>query len=335
MGTSVPGDKSTKEAINQWNLEMRQQPWYQDWFHARGLDANHVKLSKGQREELERLAIANGAPKDAFDDMMIDPAGNLNTEHGFASLPTWAKIAIGAGAVAGGFFAAPAIAGAVGGGAGAGGGSAVGGITATGGGVGGIGAGGAAAGTAGGIGAGTLGTGAAAASGGTGIFSRLAGAAQNPALLDAGGRVLGSMSAASANNRGAETAVALDRDRLQLDADQLKLASEKSSRDAQSDAMNKALWGNYVANYQSPVPADVAPYAGTIQGVSDEAKAAGRTLADQAQATIQSGQYTGVNPQVTPFGQLPTQPGMFEKIAGAAGPALSFWSLYNQMQRGR
>ena len=114
MATTVPNDKSTKDAINQWNLEMRQQPWYQEWFASQGLDPNNVKLSKQQREQLEQLAIANGAPKDAFDDMMIDPAGNLNTEHGFASLPTWAKIAIGAGAVAGGFFAAPAVGSALG-----------------------------------------------------------------------------------------------------------------------------------------------------------------------------------------------------------------------------
>jgi hypothetical protein len=110
---AVPSDKATKDAINQFNLEMRQQPWYQEWFQRQGLDPNKVKLSKPQREELEKLALANGAPPDAFDDMMIDPAGNLNTEHGFASLPTWAKIAIGAGAVAGGYFAAPAIASAI------------------------------------------------------------------------------------------------------------------------------------------------------------------------------------------------------------------------------
>ena len=107
--TTVPSDKATKDAINQFNLEMRGQQWYQDYFTQRGLDANKVKLSKQQREELEALAIANGAPKDAFDDMMIDPAGNLNTEHGFASLPTWAKIAIGAGAAAGAYFAAPVV----------------------------------------------------------------------------------------------------------------------------------------------------------------------------------------------------------------------------------
>jgi hypothetical protein len=119
MAATTPTDKSTKEVINQFNLEMRGQPWYQKYFSDRGLDPNHVKLSKPQREEIEQLALQNGAPKDAFDDMMIDPAGNMNTEHGFASLPTWAKIAIGSGAVVGGYFAAPALAGAVTGGGGA------------------------------------------------------------------------------------------------------------------------------------------------------------------------------------------------------------------------
>lgn len=113
---SFEKEHKAKEVINQFNLEMRQQPWYQSYFAERGLDPNHVKLTKPQREEIEQLALANGAPKDAFNDMMIDPAGNLNSEHGFASLPTWAKVAIGAGAVVGGYFAAPALVGAAGGG---------------------------------------------------------------------------------------------------------------------------------------------------------------------------------------------------------------------------
>ena len=104
MPNNVPGDQSGKDEINQFNLWMRSQPWYQQWFQRQGLDPNKVKLSKGQREDLERTIIANGAPSNAFQDMMIDPAGNLNTEHGFASLPTWAKVAIGAGAA---YFAAP------------------------------------------------------------------------------------------------------------------------------------------------------------------------------------------------------------------------------------
>jgi hypothetical protein len=118
----VPGDNSGKEQINQFNLWMRQQPWYQQWFQARGLNPNQVKLSKAQREDLERTILQNGGvQRDAFNDMMIDPAGNLNTEHGFASLPTWAKVATIGGAAAAGGFGAAALAGGAGGGVGAGG----------------------------------------------------------------------------------------------------------------------------------------------------------------------------------------------------------------------
>lgn len=219
---TVPGDKSTKDAINQWNLEMRQQPWYQDWFHAQGLDANHVKLSKQQREQLEQLAIANGAPSDAFDDMMIDPAGNLNTEHGFASLPTWAKVAIGAGAVAGGFFAAPAVGGALG----IGGSSAPAGITAT------------ATGSAGvGAGAGAGSTAALAGAAGTGLstMGKIGG------LLRAGAGAVGSATEASAQKQalGAQQELATNQQNIagesafqsqQQNMAQLEAAQQEAAR---------------------------------------------------------------------------------------------------------
>lgn len=311
-------------SINAFNLKIRLTDWYQDWFRSKGLNPNMVKLNDQQREELKRLVEAKSGfvfPKD----MKIDPAGNLNEKGGWAGLPTGVKIAIIAGATVATAGAAGAFAG--GGGIGAGGlgsgATAAGNFAAQGAspllGGGSLAAGGGAA----------AATGGGAAAGGAGLFSKIAGAAQ------VGGRVLGSMSAASAANRGAETAVQLDRDRMQLEADQLKLQAEKSARDGQSDTFNKSMWGNYVANYQPSVPAEVAPYAGNIRQISDAEREAGRTLASQAKATMDSGQYTSVNPQVTPYGDLKTQPGMFERIANVAGPALSFWDLYNQIQRGR
>jgi hypothetical protein len=108
-------DNMGDEEINQFNLHIRQQPWYQDWFRAQGLNPDKVKLSKQQRAQLEQLVIQNaGVNPDAFNDMMIDPAGNLNSEHGFASLPTWAKVAIGAAAAGGGYLAAPYVGSALG-----------------------------------------------------------------------------------------------------------------------------------------------------------------------------------------------------------------------------
>jgi len=109
----TPGDHSSKASINDFNRWMREQPWYQQFFAQRGLDPNHVKLSKGQRQQLEQVALRQGGlPPKAFDDMMIDPAGNLNTEHGFASQPTWLKVLeIGAAGTAAAFGGAAALGG--------------------------------------------------------------------------------------------------------------------------------------------------------------------------------------------------------------------------------
>ena len=102
------GGNSHANLIDAFNLQLRQQPWYQDWFRAQGLNPNQVHLSKGQRQQLEQLIVQRaGVPADAFNDMMIDPAGNLNTEHGFASQPTWLKALEIGGAAAAGAFAAP------------------------------------------------------------------------------------------------------------------------------------------------------------------------------------------------------------------------------------
>lgn len=83
---------------NAINLKMRQTPWYQGYFRARGLNPNQVKLSDRQRSELAALAAQNGMPLSSGSH--IDSAGNVNISHGFAGLPTWAKIAIVGGAAA-------------------------------------------------------------------------------------------------------------------------------------------------------------------------------------------------------------------------------------------
>lgn len=102
------GRNSHDPRINDFNLQMRSQPWYQDWFRQQGLDPNKVKLSGGQRQQLQQLIVQKGGvPASAFDDMKIDPAGNLNTEHGFASQPTWLKALEIGGAATAGAFAMP------------------------------------------------------------------------------------------------------------------------------------------------------------------------------------------------------------------------------------
>lgn len=76
------------------NLLMRQQPWYQDWFKAQGLNQDKVKLNDSQRNSLTALAAQNGLTLDKR--MKLDEAGNVNQKGGFAGMPTWAKVALAA-----------------------------------------------------------------------------------------------------------------------------------------------------------------------------------------------------------------------------------------------
>lgn len=108
-----------KTAINDYNIQLHSQPWYQEYLASIGQTPKQggwgVKLSKDQRQSLERLILQHGGPRELFQDNMIDPAGNFNTEHGFASQPTWLKaLEIGGAAGAGAFFGGPAIAGMLG-----------------------------------------------------------------------------------------------------------------------------------------------------------------------------------------------------------------------------
>lgn len=121
------GHDSHTSSINDFNQAMRGEPWYQQFFASQGLDPNHVKLSKAQRSALEQLVLQEGGvPPDAFNDMMIDPAGNLNTEHGFASQPTWLKVLEIAGAGTAAAFGGAAAGGALGAGGGGGTGAGLG-----------------------------------------------------------------------------------------------------------------------------------------------------------------------------------------------------------------
>ena len=107
------GRNSHAKSIDDFNRQMRGQDWYQQWFRQQGLNPNKVHLDQGQRKQLQQVIQQNGGvPASAFNDMEIDPAGNLNTEHGFHSQPTWLKaLEIGGAGAAGGYFAAPLFAG--------------------------------------------------------------------------------------------------------------------------------------------------------------------------------------------------------------------------------
>lgn len=108
MVNQGPTRKTGEDQLNEFNIVLRSQPWYQEWFAQRGLNPNKVKLSRGQQAELENLMARNGMRVQGG--MHIDQAGNLNQKNRLVR-----NTAIAAGIAAGGYFAAPAIASAMGG----------------------------------------------------------------------------------------------------------------------------------------------------------------------------------------------------------------------------
>lgn len=176
---------------NAINIRMRQQPWYQQWFQAQRLDPNRVKLSGAQRQALAHVAAQNGMP--LGDGQIIDPAGNVNTHHGFAGQPTWLKaLEIGGAAAAGGYFAAPALFGAAA--------PSVAPAVAT-----------SAAPVAGaGVGAGTAATTAASGFGFGKALTALA-----PQLINTGTQLVGAKMGANANNHAADVQAQAARDALE------------------------------------------------------------------------------------------------------------------------
>ena len=131
--------QSSEEDIDTANRAMRSQPWYLEYLQSIGQNPNAVRLSGDQRKALERLVMQHVGVEEAG--LNIDHSGNIDK--------VGHKLRNGliiAGIAAGGYFAAPAIAGALaGGGAGAGGAAAGGAAGAAGG------AGAAGAGLAGGV----------------------------------------------------------------------------------------------------------------------------------------------------------------------------------------
>lgn len=103
--------KSDEQAQNDLNIKLKQQPWYQAFLAQIGQNPQRVQLSGDQRKALQALAAQNGItlPKG----VQFDPSGNVNEQHGFAGQPGWAKaLEIGGALAAGGYLAAPLLAGA-------------------------------------------------------------------------------------------------------------------------------------------------------------------------------------------------------------------------------
>lgn len=113
---------SQRNALNQ---ELWKQPWYRDWYASKGkvIDGRTpVRLTGAERAELSQVMAAHGMP--LSEGLVLDSSGNVNAHHGWAGLPTWAKVAIIGGAAVATAGAAGAFGGAAGGVSGAAGSAA-------------------------------------------------------------------------------------------------------------------------------------------------------------------------------------------------------------------
>lgn len=322
----------TEQEINQFNLTMRSQPWYQEFFRSRGLNPNQVHLTDQQRAELSQEAAKNGAPLPK--NLIIDPAGNLNQHGGWAGQPTWLKaLEIGAPLAVTGFGLAGM--GPLGGAIGLGGGSAAttgaaaGAAGASGAGAAGTGALGAGAATGAGVGLPTLtgatsigsgmaaagptsilgatGAGAAGGAGSTigGLLSKIPG---SPDAWDSLSKATGAITTGEAVNRYEKGRQTQGYDRLMLDAAQNRRTDE-------SDALKKLAQTKYLESGGSQFKPPSIMLNGTMHQTpdlgygptpaSDAQKQGASTLEQQMLARLQpGGSYTPTTPDYLNRGAL-------------------------------
>lgn len=89
-----PNRQTSEQQLNEFNIWMRSQPWFQQWHQQRGLNPSgngNRKLSRAEQSELENLMRQNGVNLDGG--MHIDSGGSLNQKNRLGR-----NIAIGAAA---------------------------------------------------------------------------------------------------------------------------------------------------------------------------------------------------------------------------------------------
>lgn len=146
-------------------------------------------------------------------------------------------------------------------------------------------------------------------------------------ILGAAGAGLGAISQGQANNRGEKLAGQMDLERLLMDRDESlfgrQLAREQEGRAGSSDAWRKLLSAQRLMNPGSRP--QLSPYSVAPRQSSTEELSGADALTREVLARLQGGNPI---PQVTerPMNVDPSlmDPGVFERIAGYASPALSY-----------
>lgn len=353
-----------EDEIDRFNQWMRVQPWYQAYMDSQGLTNRGPDkgFSDKQQKDIENLLRQQGITlPSAFH---VDSGGNINQKNRTAR-----NIGIAA-AIAGGAFAAPALIGALGAGAGAAGAGAAG---ATGAGAAGstgllaattpawstgvlaptvtsaLGAGGAAglgaagAGAAGLGAAGTAGGGSAVAGGGSILSSLL----KNPETYSTAASLLGSAGKGAAAERGQANQYQLSQDRAK--AELFRAQQDAAFRAAEMGISapqartKQAILGSLLQGLQ-PVSVQVSErlqpsmvkYSGGLNAslLNDLARQSGAELQRQANQALLTGSDQPKMPEVPQLSQY-QQAGKGESIASGASTALSAAGLIASLLKNR
>jgi hypothetical protein len=314
-GGPVPTRKTDQSQVDQWNAQMRQSPVYLQYMQSQGLPTDgRVKLSKSQQEGLEKALAAAGMPVPGG--MHIDQGGNLNQKNRLVR-----NTAIAAGIAAGGYFAAPAIAGALGAGGAASGAGAAALPTSL-------------AGEMTGLVSGTTamaGTGGAA--GGAGWLASLGGA---KGVMGLAGTGLSAYANSQAQNRDATLGAQSDMERAIIaregletvrDRDQFDqgIAREQEGRVGRDDAWKKLLSAQRTLS-PGPRP-QLSPYSVAPRQATDMERSGAEAMTQEVMGRLQGG-----NPIQAPARRAPLgapamdpslmKPGGLESTLGWLSPLL-------------
>lgn len=296
---AFPTRQTSEQVLDQFNTAMRNAPWYQTARQRMGPG----DLSRSEQSELEALMRMQGMP--VGDGMHIDAGGNVNQKNRLGR-----NAGIAAGIAAGGYFAAPALMGALGASAPA---TAAGGLlpstTVTGMGI-----------LPASISPGSAfanmlaGTSAAASGGGGGLMAALGGKA---GMLGAGSRMLGAFGQSEAANRGTNLGATQNQDAM-------RLQGAAFDRAGQADALRKLASTDYILSGGRPYEAPDGSGAGWGPTAPSEArKRVAQQIQDEIlQRTAPSGGFQFSDTQRY------MRPSRGERFANILGPAAGIASQY-------
>lgn len=331
---------TSEQELDQWNRALRSSDLYQNFLKQQGLvdSGRGVTMSRDQQAALEATLKQNGI-QIPTKDFQIDQGGNLNQGNRLVR-----NLAIGAGVAAGGYLAAPYIAGALGAGGGAGAAGTVtgeglgtGALLAGEGGAAGMGLGGAGLGL-GAAGSGVL-TGAGGAASTLGTVANIAGKAGSTYgkvsdLLSGAGSAVGAATNAAAGNRATDAQLGLAANGQNIQG-QSAFENELMARTKEEDSQrSQALKDVYRQSYATNRVAGLnntqglTKYSPEYLKALEDLKNQGTAKLSRASAT-DTGSMTPLSPYkpYVPSAQPSGSPSTYEQVGNWLGPGLKIASM--------